>query len=155
MERFHIVLYCLWCKWILLFIVSADFLSQLFSYVLCKFRLTSSSARVISCEGPTQSKLKQAPGAVLLLPLCTKPFFLRKSLSGLNKLIFVKNLKQYVAVLNNIITKQMSIFWKNSWFNFHISRKGSGFHFFIGNFFNTLPEVFVAFVSLDQWTELF
>lgn len=102
----------LWWKWILLFIVSANFLSWLFSFVLCNFRLSTSWARVISHRSSVQPRCREDPmGHFGVCLFSLNQFFLRKSLSGLNKLMFVKNLEQSMAVLN-INTQKMSICWK-------------------------------------------
>lgn len=81
--------------------MSADFLLRLFSFVLYNFQLSASSAGVISHRSLVQLSCGGDPMeyfGVCLFSL--NQFFLRKSLSGLNKLMFVKNLEQSMAGLN-------------------------------------------------------
>lgn len=154
MELFpHSSLY-LWWKWILLFIVSTNFLSWLFSFVLCNFRLSTSWARVISHRSSVQPRCREDPmGHFGVCLFSLNQFFLRKSLSGLKKLMFVKNLEQSMAVLN-INTQQMSICWKkkkNSWFNSHTSRRGLSSPFLPDDSFLWLPNCHLLWL-LCPWT---
>lgn len=111
-NHFHIVFYYLWWKRILWFIVFADFPSWSFSFALCNLQLSVSSHKLFPAGVPHSLNCGGDPmGHFGVCLFSLNQFFLRKSLSGLNKLIFVQNLKQYMAVLN-INTQQMSICWK-------------------------------------------